>query len=149
MLWRLGGVRAVDEFVLLAVVSRRMLFLFESTPLLQLMPGNPSPASSRGIGVAVGSTETTDRTGKTRSMASGLRAEYLAAEVGDGGVSAAPEKMLTWLCLGIIPMLCGRGVVLLRDGDPFEAGRRTLSKEDLDGVCGAPGLIGESRRSLG
>ena len=38
------------------------------------MPGNPSPAvvSNLGLGVGVGSTDTTDLIGKTRSVADGL-----------------------------------------------------------------------------
>jgi hypothetical protein len=66
--------------VLLVVVSSRMLFLFESALLLKPIPGNPSPASSRGIGVTARSTETMDRTRNTLSVASGLRAELLGPE---------------------------------------------------------------------
>lgn len=75
----------------------------ELTPLGKLMPGNSSSVSCRGPGVAVVSTRTTDRIGKTRSVISGLRGDLLGAEFGDDRGFVAPEKILTGLLRGIIP----------------------------------------------
>lgn len=49
------------------------------------MPGKPSPpvVSVLGLGVGVGSTDTTDRMGKTRSEADGLIAPKRDSEEGD------------------------------------------------------------------
>ena len=50
------------------------------------MPGNPSPpvVSILGLGVDVGSTDTTDRIGKTRSVADGLIALNGDSDKDDG-----------------------------------------------------------------
>lgn len=52
------------------------------------MPGNPSPTfvSILGLGVDVGSTDTTDLIGKTRSVADGLIAPNGDSEEEDGGI---------------------------------------------------------------
>jgi hypothetical protein len=67
------------------------------------------------MGVAEGSTETTERTGKMRSVALGLRAESLGPEVGVEGESVLPENMLTVLVLGVVP------IVDLAGADPLRA----------------------------
>jgi hypothetical protein len=76
------------------------------------------------MGVAEGFTEMTDRTGKTRSVASGLRADSLGAKVGDLGVLVAPEKMLTEDVLGIARCTGARGTVVSGDGGSFDPERR-------------------------
>jgi hypothetical protein len=77
------------------------------------------------MGVAEGSTETTERTGKMRSVALGLRAESLGPEVGFEGESVLPENMLTVLVFGVVP------IADLAGGEPpraaFRIRRRWLS----------------------
>jgi hypothetical protein len=111
------------------VVSRRTLFLFESPPLPELIPGSPSPASPRGMGVNAGLTETTERTGKTRSVASGPNAKFLGPEKGDGGASVTPEKMLTGPDLGIIPTPGVRAVLVCSSGVASATKRRWLTED--------------------
>jgi hypothetical protein len=89
-----------------------MLFLCESALLLEPIPGNPSLVSPRGIGVAIGSTETTERTGNTLSVASGLRAELLGPEICDAGLSMAAERIVTELFLDSIPVTDVFGLLL-------------------------------------
>ena len=73
-----------------------------------VIPGKNPPLSSLGAGVASGSIETTDRIGKTRSVAPGLNTERCPSEkedtVGDGGPSLLPEKMLMLDCRGDMPV---------------------------------------------
>jgi hypothetical protein len=78
------------------------------------------------MGVNAGSTETTDRMGKTRSVASGLNAEFLGPEEGDTGVSVTPEKMLTELVLGVIPIPGVRPVLISSSGVASGIERRWL-----------------------
>ena len=61
------------------------------------MPGNESPPSDRGIGVAMGSIETADRMGKTLSIDPGLSAVSACSErKGDPGPPVdVPGNMLT------------------------------------------------------
>lgn len=87
-----------------AVEPCRTLPFRELGPLNKFIPGNSSSISPRGAGVTVVSTETTDRIGKTRSVISGLRGDLLGAEIGDDREFAAPEKILTEVLLGIIPI---------------------------------------------
>lgn len=70
-------------------------------------PGNGSSPSPRGIGVAFVSTETTERTGKTRSTVLGEKEESAWFEGGGerARLLVAPEKMLTAVCRGDIPIL--------------------------------------------
>ena len=83
------------------------------------MPGNPSPAvvSSLGLGVGVGSTDTTDLIGKTRSVADGLIAlkgdsedvvgepglcESLLCRPGFHGtrsINSEPHSLCSWGCV--------------------------------------------------
>ena len=61
--------------------------------------GKPPSELSLGIGVAVGSTDTTERTGKTRSCAVGLRGPEVYSDTedsaGEGNGSLEPVNMLT------------------------------------------------------
>lgn len=117
---------------LLAVEFCLMLFLLGSIPLPKLMPGKPGPASPFGVGVAAGSTETTDRTGKTRSVASRLRAESVEREVGYIDVSVAPDNMLREPVPGIIPNARGRGVAS-SDRGASDTERQRQPDEDFPG----------------
>ena len=86
------------------------------------MKGNSLPRSARGIGVAEWSTETTDRTGKTRSTTPGDRAvegpSDLTDCVGDAGGSLLfPENMLTVVWRGDIPILVCIAAVRENDCD--------------------------------
>ena len=48
------------------------------------MPGKPSLETCRGAGVAVGSIDTADRTGNTRSIEPGLRTDEALLLLGAG-----------------------------------------------------------------
>ena len=81
---------------------------------LSLMPGKWfSPDSFRGIGVADGSIETTERIGNTLSTEPGDM--VVASFDGDSGGSWAPEKILKLVWRGDIPILVL--VEALRDPD--------------------------------
>ena len=65
--------------------------------LLSLRPGKPSPDSCLTMGAALGSMDTADLMGKTRSIEPGLRTEpgpsNLCVKVGEGGTSDLPVNM--------------------------------------------------------
>lgn len=109
-------------------------------------PGWSSPVSLRGTGVAVGSTETTERTGKTRSTASGLRAEPLKPEGEDVSVSVAAEKMLIGLVVGIEPSVFGLAALTPFDGGPPDPEGCPPADEVLEEVGGAEVVVGEEGR---
>lgn len=87
------------------------------------IPGNPSPEAERAIGVGVGSTDTTDLIGKTRSSVVGLNGyeaptiepDPAALSPRDEGTSTESrpgselwtEARLT--CRGVMPRLCAAG----------------------------------------
>lgn len=108
-----------------------MLVFLDSTALLKLRSENPSPPSPRGIGVAAGSTETTDRMGKTWSVVSGLRAEILADEVEDVRASL---KILTEVVLGRIPTMDVRGSPWSSERSSSETEWRCASEEVFEGI---------------
>jgi hypothetical protein len=123
------------------VFDRLVLALLAAIPLSMFMPRNPSPVSIRGIGVAVGSTETTELTGKTRSVALGLSARSFAIWVGEVGMSVAPEKMLTELFFGITPTVCGRTKLVFSEGRASDTVRRGGSERSFRGVRGPSGPV--------
>lgn len=61
-----------------------MVCLRSAIPLFKdkFMPGKPSLVSCRGAGVAVGSIDTAERTGKTLSIEPGLRADEASSLLG-------------------------------------------------------------------
>lgn len=80
-----------------------------------LIPGKwLSPVSFRGNGVADESMETTDRIGNTRSTNPG---DIVDGFVGDLGGSFAPEKMLTFVCRGDIPIRVCKAAARATDCD--------------------------------
>lgn len=85
-----------------------------SLPILS--PGKPSLDSWRYMGVAVGSMDTAERIGNTRSIEPGLRVEIGSLEPcegdGDDGRSVRPVNIDTDVSLGLkaLPMLRSPGV---------------------------------------
>lgn len=67
--------------------------------MLRVMPGKPSLVSYRVAGVAVGSMDTADRTGNTRSMEPGLKADDTSLPL-EGDFCESPVNMLTEVCRG-------------------------------------------------
>lgn len=126
-----GGKFIADE-------SRRVSCHFGSQSLIACVPGNSSPASPRWISVVVLSTETTDRTGKTRSVASGLKSECLLVEAGNGGLPAVPEKIVKDVLLCTASTDSVGETVGCRGGGECDMDLRSWSEEGLEAVWGSP-----------
>jgi hypothetical protein len=105
------GILAVEDLDSLFRSRSWLVSLRELKPpsLGKRIPGKPSPDSPRTIGVAVGSIDTAERTGNTRSIVPGLRAEKgpsdFCDKVGEAGGaslgSLLPVNMETGECCGM------------------------------------------------
>jgi len=89
-----------------------------------LMPGKPVPPSPRGRGVAAGSIEIAERTGKTRLIDPGPVGCGLSSDVVGGEEEVAsifPVNMLTRACIGPAEIHDGRRCMSGRRGETESA----------------------------